>query len=71
MIDLIQFNLIDKNNTCIQAVAFDSNAIRLNQLLEDGKIYKISSGSIQISNKTYTKIPHDFLIHFNRFTQIE
>ena len=64
--NLLNFDLVDKEGTMIQATAFNDAAVQMNELLEAQCIYTFKNGMVKLANKRFTSIPNDFCLTFSR-----
>ncbi|XP_062499308.1 replication protein A 70 kDa DNA-binding subunit-like [Corticium candelabrum] len=63
-------DLLDESDE-IRATAFNELVDKFYDLLEKGKVYYISRGSIKTANKKYTSIKNDYELYFSHDTVIE
>ena len=68
---LFSFDLMDREDTQIQATMFKETAEKWYDFLQEGKIYLMTNGQVKMANKRYTTIPHDHSITFDLSTHIE
>ena len=68
---ILNLDLIDREQTVIQATAFNDQALRINEVLEQGKVYTFGGGTVKLANKRYTSIPNDYCLTFDQGTQIQ
>jgi replication factor A1 len=63
-------DLLDESDE-IRATAFNELVDKFYDVLEKGKVYFISRGSVRTANKKFTSIKNDYELHFNHETTIE
>lgn len=68
--DLFNVDLIDRGDCQINATFFNEGARKYHQILEEGKVYKMSGGQIKMANKRYTTIKNDYCITFDERADI-
>lgn len=68
---VMNFVLSDSEKCTIQMTAFNKTVEQFQDLIEKGKCYRISNGNLQVSNKKFTKVPHDLCIMMNSGTRVE
>ena len=64
-------DLMDKENTQIQATFYNDAATKWNAELEEGQVYTMKNGQVKLANKRYTTIPHDHCLTFDTYANIE
>lgn len=67
---LFSVELIDEAGDEIRATAFTEVADKLYGVLEVGRVYLISRGTLKVANKRFTTIAHPFEITFNESTSV-
>ena len=67
---VLSFDLIDREGTMIQATCFNETANKINEKVEQNKIYTIAGGEVKISNKKFTSIKNDYCLTLGRDTEI-
>jgi len=67
---LFSMDLVDAEGTQIRATAFTEEVDKFYSLLQKGRTYLISRGSLKAANKKYTTIPHAYEITLNQNTTI-
>ena len=67
---LFSVELIDEGGDEIRATAFTEVADKLYGILEVGRVYLISRGTLKVANKRFTTIAHPFEITFNESTTV-
>lgn len=67
---LFSVELIDEAGDEIRATAFTEVADKLYAVLEVGRVYLISRGTLKVANKRFTTIAHPFEITFNESTTV-
>ncbi len=67
---LFNVNLLDETDE-IRATAFNDNAEKFYNLLQDGKAYYISKARIQPSRPQFSNLKHPYELQLDRDTQIE
>ena len=61
---LFSMDLMDRENTQIQATLFKEAADKWYPLIEEGKIYSMADGQVKMANKRFSTIPHDHCLGF-------
>lgn len=69
--ELFSCDLIDRSDCQIQATFFQDGARKYFDVLEEGRIYRMSNGQIKMANKRFTTIKNDFQITFDQNAEIE
>lgn len=68
---LLNFDLVDKDGTMIQATAFNEDATRYDDILAVDAVYTFQSGQVKLANKRFTSIPNDYCLTFGKFSVVE
>jgi len=68
---LLNFDLVDKDGTMIQATAFNECATAWDAIIETDSVYTFSNGQIKIANKRFTSITNDYCVTFGKDSQCE
>lgn len=68
---LINFDLVDREGTLIQATVFGQAATRYSDTLVPNKVYTFANGAVKLANKKYTSIPNDYCLVFDEGTVCE
>lgn len=69
--NLFSVDLMDREDTQIQATMYKESADKWFEILQEGKIYTMSGGIVKMANKRYTTIPHDHQLTFNADSDIQ
>ena len=64
--NLLNFDLIDREGTLIQATAFNESAIAFNKIIEPEAVYTFSNGLVKLANKRFTSIKNDYCLTFGK-----
>lgn len=67
---LINIDLMDKHGTQIQATFFKDACDKFEPMLQEGKVYSFSNGTVKIANQRFTSIKNDFCLVFDRQAEI-
>ena len=67
---LLNFELIDRHGTQIQATCFNKAVDKFDQILEQDKVYILSKGTVKVSNTKFTSIKNDYCITFSPYSDI-
>ena len=67
----MNFDLVDRQGTLIQATSFNETAMMHFDQLQEGDVYTVCNCQIKMSNKRYTSITHDYCLMFDIGTLIE
>lgn len=57
---------MDKNGTQIQATFFKDACDKFEPIIQEGKIYLLSNGTVKIANQKFTSIKNDFCLVFDK-----
>lgn len=68
---LLNFDLVDKEGTLIQATCFNETAIKMNDLLQTDQVYTFCNGQVKLANKKFTAIKNDYCLTFDYSTVVE
>lgn len=68
---LLNFDLVDREGTQIQATAFQDAARTLNDLIEQDIVYTFSGGLVKLANKRFTSIKNDYCLTFSNEARVE
>ena len=69
--NILNLDLMDASNTMITATFYNEAAIKWNELIQEGRVYKMANGNVKLANKRYTTIPHDHCLVFDTYSTIE
>lgn len=61
---LLNFDLVDREGTQIQATAFQEAARTLDGLIEQDSVYTFAGGLVKLANKKFTTIKNDYCLTF-------
>lgn len=67
---LFNVNLLDTSGE-IRATAFNDNAIKFNDILQEGKVYYVSKARIQPSKPQFSNLKHPYELQLDRDTVVE
>jgi len=67
---LFSMDLVDQSGE-IRATGFNDAVDRVYDLIEKGKIYYISRGSVKTANKKYTSLKNDYELSLNNDSEVE
>jgi replication factor A1 len=62
--ELFTIDLVDAEGTQIQGTFFNQQVQKFFPMIKENKVYAVSGGSLKISNKKFTSIPHDYCLNF-------
>lgn len=65
---LMNVDLMDEYGTMIQGTFFKEMALKYNEILQEGKVYVMSGGTVKLQQKKFTSIPHECAITFNEYS---
>lgn len=68
---LFNVELTDSYGTQIQATAFNTSVDKWYELIEVGKVYKISNCSVKIANKRFTSIKNDYCLFISENSRFD
>ncbi len=68
---LLPLEFVDGDGTQITATLFGRGVDRYNVILEEGKCYFVSKGTVKIATKKYTSITNDFAISLDDASEIK
>ena len=68
---LLNFDLVDREGTQIQATAFQEAAKTLNDLIEQDSVYTFAGGMVKLANKRFTSIKNDYCLTFSNDARVE
>ena len=68
---ILNLDLIDREQTMIQATAFNETAKKLDAEIQQDKVYLISGGQIKTANKKFTAIKNDYNIILGFDSRVE
>ena len=68
---ILTLDIIDREGTMIQATAFNETAKKLEQQVEQNKIYTFAGGQVKIANKKFTSIKNDYCLTLGYETVVE
>lgn len=68
---LMNIEIVDSEGTAINCTLFNDAVDKFADELEEQRIYVFSKGTIKMSQKRYTSIPHDYCINFDKQAIIE
>lgn len=63
--------LVDEEGTSIEATFWRDAADRYHEMLEEGKVYTFSRGSVKVANKTYNRTRNDYCLNFDASSTVE
>jgi replication factor A1 len=64
-------DILDKEGTEIRASFFNKAVGAYNGIIETGKVFKFSKGTIKVANKKYTNIQHNYELVFDENAVVE
>ena len=63
--------LVDEEGTAIEATFWREAADRYHEMLEEGKVYTFSRGSVKVANKNYNRTRNDYCLNFDNSCSVE
>ncbi|GAA6061586.1 hypothetical protein JCM10212_004336 [Sporobolomyces blumeae] len=67
---LFSVNLLDESGE-IRATGFNETVDKLDPILEEGKVYRISKARVNIAKKQFTNLNNEYEIMFDKNTEVE
>lgn len=67
---LLNFELVDKYGTQIQATLFNKAVDKFDSVLEQDKVYIFCKGQVKVANQKFTAIKNDYSLTFSPFSEI-
>lgn len=67
---LLNFELVDKYGTQIQATLFNKAVDKFESMLQQDKVYIFSKGTVKCANQKFTAIKNDYSLTFSPFSDI-
>ncbi|GAA6006425.1 hypothetical protein JCM11491_004952 [Sporobolomyces phaffii] len=67
---LFSVNLLDESGE-IRATGFNETVDKLDPILEEGKVYRISKARVNIAKKQFTNLSNEYEIMFDKNTEVE
>lgn len=68
---ILNIDLIDKDNSQIQATFFNEAAEKFDKILRENAVYLFSNGIVKMANKRFTSIKNDHCLTFDINAEIE
>ena len=68
---ILNIDLIDKDQSQIQATFFNDAAEKFDKILRANKVYLFANGFVKMANKKFTAIKNDHCITFDINAEIE
>ena len=62
---ILNIDLIDKDQSQIQATFFNDAAEKFDKILRENKVYLFANGFVKMANKKFTSIKNDHCITFD------
>ena len=63
---LLNIELMDKHGTQIQCTFFKDAVDKFESMIQEGKVYLFSNGTVKIANQRFTSIKNDFCLVFDK-----
>lgn len=67
---LLNFELVDKYGTQIQATVFNKAVDKFDPILEQDKVYVFCKGTVKIANQKFTSIKNEYCLNFSPYSEI-
>lgn len=68
---IMHVDIVDKHGDTIRAKFWGKAAIKWDEVLQKGKVYTFAKGAVDLSNKKFNSIPHNYEIRFYEESTIE
>ena len=59
---ILNLDLVDREGTMIQATAFNDTAKKLDDEVQQDKVYTITGGQVKMANKKFSAIKNDYCL---------
>jgi replication factor A1 len=67
---LMNFELVDKHGTQIQATLFNKAVEKFEPIIQQDKVYVFCKGQVKVANQKFTAIKNDYSLTFNPYSEI-
>jgi replication factor A1 len=67
---ILNFNIIDKDNTEMQITAFNDVAEKVHKEIEENKVYEIRGGQVKINDKKFSTLKSEYRLILDAASQI-
>jgi replication factor A1 len=67
---LFTMTLVDAEGSAIRATVFQEGVNKFNDMMENGKVYIFTKGTVKQANKKFSNLPNDYELSFDQHAEI-